>query len=317
MKTIRFFFWWVLITSSFFSCTTEDIPNPPIGDFVARVMIVPDIQNYSYSEERLKYLDAISDYYLAKKDSIDLVLQVGDLTYHNVGWQYENVWNHFFKRLNQDNQMVFCLGNHDYGKSGSSDIRESNIPEYMLPYYDLKMENSRWENYVRYVTLGGIRYGVMVLEFCTRNETLEWANQVLETDSQTPYIILLHVFLDQNGLLFDTSNPNVINQGSSHKDYSMGNDYKNDSREIFDKIIYNNSNVKMVVCGHCLTPSYINVCSESNAEGAEVQMVEVNFQHYSEGGEGHIGILDIYSGSYRIRSFSTYRNKYTNIDIVF
>ncbi|MBR0524387.1 MAG: hypothetical protein IJK09_05455, partial [Prevotella sp.] len=80
---------------------------------------------------------------------------------------------------------------------------------------------------------------------------------------------------------------------------------------------YNNTNVKMVVCGHCLTPHYINVNSKNNVEGSPVRMIEVNYQHYKEGGEGQIGVLDIYNDSYRIRSYSTYLNKYSGIDIVF
>lgn len=317
MTTTRFFLLGLIVFSCLYACTSKAVPELPVEDYIGRVMIVPDIQNYSYSEDRLKYLDAISDYYFTNKDIVDVTLQVGDLTYHNVDSQYVNVWNHFFRRFSQDDQLVFCLGNHDYGNRGSSDLRESNIPEYMMPFFDLKMESSRWENYVRYVTIGDVRYGVMVLEFCTRDSTLEWANQVLKTDCQTPFIILLHVFLDQNGEMFDTLNPIVFNEGSSHKDYQMGDDYKNDSREIFDKIIYNNTNVKMVVCGHCLTPSYIKVHSENNVEGSPVRMIEVNYQHYKDGGEGQIGVLDIYNDLYRIRSYSTYLNKYSGIDIVF
>lgn len=317
MNSKRIYLLGVIICSCLNACSSVVMPEPPVDDYVGRIMIVPDIQNYSYSEDRFKYLDSISDYYSANKDSIDLVLQVGDLTYNNTELQYENVWNHFFNRFSQEDQLVFCLGNHDYGKRGSSDIRESNIPDYMMPYNDLKMASSQWENYVRYVTIGKVRYGVMVLEFCTRNTTLEWANDVLKTDSQTPYIILLHVFLDQNGEMFDAFNPNVINKGSSHKDYQMGDDYKNDSREIFDKIIYNNTNVRMVVCGHCLTPYYIRVHTENNVEGSPVRMIEVNYQHYSEGGEGQIGVLDIYNDLYRVRSYSTYYNSYSGIDIVF
>lgn len=287
-------------------------------DSSTRIMIVPDIQNYTYLEERLKYLDAITDYYQSNKNDIDLVLQVGDLTYHNYVWQYENAYMHFINKFKQGDQMFFCLGNHDYGTNGTSDVRVSNIPEYMMPSYDLRMEESQWENYVRRVTIGGEEYGVLVLEFCTRNETLEWANTVISSDPQTPYIILLHVFLDQNGVMFDSSNPEVVNKGSSHKDYQMGNEYKNDSREIFDKIIYNNPNVKMVFCGHCLTPSYINVNYETNATGEKVYMIEVNYQHYTDGGQGCVAVLDIVNGkNYRIRSYSTYFNEYTGIDIAF
>lgn len=83
-----------------------------------------------------------------------------------------------------------------------------------------------------------------------------------------------------------------------------------------NKTIYNNPNVKLVFCGHCLTPSYINVNYEINAIGAKVYMIEVNYQHYTEGGQGCVALLDMVNDrKYRIRSYSTYYNKYTGIDI--
>ena len=283
----------------------------------ACIMIVPDIQNYTHLESRFKYLSSIADHYYNNKDSIDAILQVGDLTNNNAVWQYENAYNYFFSRFTEKDQLVFCLGNHDYGNDGRSDVRMSNFPSYMMPPYDIRMEGCSWENYVRYINLGTERYGVLVLEFCTRNETLDWANNVISSNNDTPFIILLHVFLDQNGVMFDTFNPLVVNQGSSHKKYQMGDDYKNDSREIFNKIIYNNPNVKFVFCGHCLTPSYINVQSEKNVEGNYVYMLEVNYQHYIDGGSGMVAMLSFSGDSYRVRSYSTFLQEYGDIDISF
>lgn len=300
------------------SACSGDADNLSIeGSKEFSIMIVPDIQNYTHIETRFKYLNSIANYFNKNKESIDAVLQVGDLTNNNAVWQYENAYNQFFCKFDKYDQMVFCLGNHDYGNNGKSNIRFSNFPEYMMPPCDIRMNGSQWDNYVRYINLGGVKYGVMVLEFCTRNETLEWVNNVLKHDSTTPYILLTHVFLDQNGEMFDAANPYIVNIGSSHKKYQMGGDYKNDSREIFDKIIYSNINVKLVVCGHCLTPSYINVHSENNVAGKPVHMVEVNYQHYTAGGLGYVGILDVKGEAYRIRSYSTYENKYGSIDISF
>lgn len=299
------------------SCNPSVEDAPIVNGNSHCILIIPDIQNYTYTEERFKYLNAIANYHHSNHENIDAVLQVGDLTNNNLLSQYENAYNQLLGSFNKEDQLVFCLGNHDYGNNGSSDIRMSNFPESMMPPYDLRMEGSQWENYVRYITLGEERYGVMVLEFCTRNETLEWANSILSSDASTPYIILIHVFLDQNGDMFDAANPNVVNKGSSHKNYQMGDDYKNDSREIFDKIIYNNTNVKLVVCGHCLTPSHINVHSENNVAGNPVHMIEVNYQHYTDGGLGYVGILDVAGDAYRIRSYSTYENKYGSRDISF
>ena len=306
-----------LFTLPLFSCE---------GDYVeekyselepkASIIIVPDIQNYTHAEVGFKYLNAIADYYHDNREQFDAILQVGDLTNNNQVWQYENAYQYFYSKFEKDELLVFFLGNHDYGNNGSSDIRMSNIPESILPLYDIGKEGAKWENYVKYITLDGKKYGVMVLEFCTRNETLEWANTIISADTLTPYIILTHAFLNEKGEMYDIDNT-AINNYDSPKAYKMGDDYKNDSKEIFDKLIYNNANIKLVICGHSLTPSYMNVLSVRNKQGLPVHMIMVNYQHYREGGEGNVGILDISGDSYRLRSFSTYYRRYGDRDIRF
>ena len=304
----------VLLTATM-SCES-DFDLPECDEQKATIMIVPDIQNYTNNVNNFKYMAAIVDYYKVNQDKIDAVFQVGDLTYDNELWQYENAYNYFIRFFNESDQMSYCLGNHDYGSGGYSDSRTSNIQDYMMPYYDFKMEGSTYENYVRYVNLGGKIFGVLVLEFCTRDEALSWADEIIGAEPSLPFIILMHVFLNDYGEMFDYTNHNM-NNGGSHKDYWMGGEYKNDSKEIFDKLIFNNPNVKLLVCGHCLTTNYIEVLTCTNIDGKDVNMVMVNYQHYKEGGEGMVGILDIAGDSYRIRSFSSYKKEFTGIDISF
>ena len=280
------------------------------------VMIIPDIQNYTNVETGIKYLNSITTYYKQCKEHIDLCLQVGDLTYNNLPEQYEIAYDYLINKFDTCDQFVFCLGNHDYGNNGRSDSRFSNFQNDKLPPVNIKMNDTGWENYVRYVSIGGERTGVLVLEFATRNQPLEWANQVISSDPNTPYIILTHVFLNRYGEIYDYTDENLLNTGSN-KSYQMGDDYINDSREIFDKLIYNNTNIKMVVCGHCKTPDYINVTSETNVKGDPVYMIMVNYQHYIEGGMGYIGLLSIEGNTHRIRSYSTFNNHYGDVDISF
>ncbi len=317
MKFSRVLFLLFASLFSLFACSEdEQIENPTVFIPKTRLMIVPDIQNYTDKEDRFKYLHSIVDYYELNKDSIEAILQVGDLTNNNKLWQYENAYNEFFYKFDDTTPMAYCLGNHDYGNNGSSDIRMSNLPSHMMMPDVVRMNGTSYDNYVKYISIAGKRYGVLVLEFATRNETLEWANSIVKNDLTTPYILLIHVFLNGYGQMFDYTDP-LIKEGGSHKQYKMGDDYKNDSKEIFDKLIYNNSNIKLVVCGHCLTPDYINVSTKENSIGKPVHMIMVNYQHYNNGGMGFIGLLDIAGDSYRIRSFCTYENRYGTKDISF
>lgn len=312
-KSIRYF---IIYTLIFTSCS-HDINSKFCLNFDHSpcIMIVPDIQNYTSKEENFIYLDAISNYYINNRNRISVCLQVGDLTNNNLIWQYENAYCHFFSKFNEEDELIYCLGNHDYGYNGSSESRISNIPSYMDPLYDERMENCIYDNYVKYVNIGDVRYGILVLEFATRNRAIEWADKIISNNPDTPYIILTHAFLNRLGEMYDYTDPNIL-QGGSHKMYIMDNDYKNDSKEIFDKIIYNNPNVKLVICGHCLTPNYIDVYSTKNAIGNAVHFIMVNYQHYNNGGDSLAALLYFGGNSYRIRSIFTNHCRYGNVDIV-
>lgn len=300
------------------SCSKENDVNQfdTPSECLYRIMIVPDIQNYNDDSLRFKYLDSITNYYLNNLIDFDACFQVGDLTNNNLSWQYKNAYNNFFKKFPEGKEPFFCLGNHDYGKNGKSDVRSSNIPSYMRAKYDFKMEGCEFENYVRFLSLGEIKYAVMDLEFAPRDEALSWANNVVQLYPTTPFIILTHVFTNKYGQIHDYTDNNVYHPGTQ-KDFYMGGDYINDSMEIFNKLIKDNPNIKMVICGHTLTPNYIEVTSRKNSFNKEVYIITVNYQHYIEGGNGYVGILEFSEKGYRIRSFSTVTHEYGPRDISF
>lgn len=92
----------------------------------------------------------------------------------------------------------------------------------------------------------------------------------------------------------------------------------NDSREIFDKLIYKNANIIMVVCGHTFLTDYIGVISRSNIKGDEVYIVTVNYQHYDNGGDGYVGVQEFMgNGQYNIKSYNTIERRYEPVDISF
>ena len=284
-------------------------------------MIVPDIQNYMDAPDRYKYVEAIADYYIDNKSDFVACLQVGDLTNNNQVSQYENAFNHFFSKFPKGDEPIFCLGNHDYGNNGISDVRKSNIPSYMRARYDIRMEGSDYENYVRFISFDYLKYAILVLEFAPRNEAISWANEIVQRYKDIPFILLTHVFTNKYGQIHDSRDDNVYH-GGSPKGYDMSGDYINDSAEVFDKLINNNPNIKIVICGHTFIPDYIEVTSRSNSIGKEVYVVTVNYQHSPEGnyngGNSYVGLLEFDKDeNYSIRSFSTMRKQYGDVNISF
>ncbi len=212
--------------------------------------------------------------------------------------------------------MIYCLGNHDYGDNGYSATRTSNIPEKLRQVGDIQMEGCSLDNYVRFVQLDGRSFAVLVLEFAPRNEVLNWANNVIQENCDIPFIILTHAFLNNQGKLFDHKDPYCDNE-YSQKSYSMGGDYLNDSREIFDKIIYANTNIKMIICGHCLHRDFIAIEYVPNEKGNEVPCIMVNYQHAADGGNGYIGVLAIKDEKFMLCSYSTSEKKYKRLYATF
>lgn len=282
----------------------------------SKIMIVPDIQHYTDNEANLSYLDAIVDYYSSHQDNFAGCFQVGDVTNNNQEWQWTNAYNHFFQKFSDGKEPYFCLGNHDYGENGKSGTRSSNIPNEIRPVMDFQKDDCRYENYVRYIYVRGEKYAVLDLEFAPRNSAIAWADSVIASDTDTPFIILTHVFLNKYAEMYDATDTNVFNK-ASQKQYTMGGEYVNDSREIFDKLIYKHSNIKLIICGHSLTPNYIDVKRYANVKGDDVFCVMVNYQHFTSGGQGNVGILEFRENGYRVRSFSAVEGSYGSIDITF
>ena len=291
----------------------EEITEPKLSN---RIMIVPDIQNYMDDSSRYKYIDSITNYYLSNISDFAACIQVGDLTNNNRTEQYQTAYDHFFSRFPKGKEPYFCLGNHDYGVNGTSNTRSSNLPNFMKPVMDFSMDANGYENYVRFLQIGDTQYAVLDLEFAPRNEAIAWANDVVQSYSTIPFIILTHVFTNKYGQIHDVTDSSVYYPGSQ-KSYIMDGDYINDSMEIFNKLIYNNPNIIMVICGHTFIPDYIEVCSKKNSIGKDVYVVTVNYQHYIEGGSGYVGILEFGEKFYNIRSFSTVASQYGPINITF
>lgn len=316
MKKTAYIFLSLLILNTFCSCSDDTMEKLDMSSYEGCIVVVPDIQYYTNDKKLFKYLDAIVNFCTEEQDNISFLLQTGDVTNNNQIEQWDNGFKYFFSKLPPMFPIVFCLGNHDYGQNGKSETRTSNIPNRLSPIQDEVMPSSEYDNYLRYVMLGNTRYGVLSLEFAPRNEALDWADHVIKANSDIPIIILTHAFLNNSGKMFDSTD-NMCDNKYSQKYYKMGDDYLNDSKEIFDKIIYNNPNVRMVVCGHCISDNYIECLEKENINGDSVFCIMVNYQHYSNGGAGYIGILYYNHGIFNLRDYNVVNKSFGRVNVTF
>jgi len=271
------------------------------------IVIIPDIQNYTISENS-SYLSDIVSFINFNKSNISLILQTGDMTNNNTPNQWNNVINEYINKLPQDIPHCECLGNHDYGLDGSANDRITNIPWDVSGGAD-KSWGDYNENYVIFFQIGEKEYGVMVLEFATRSTTLEWARQVLEQYRHVNFFILTHAFLDAKGDMYGdyTAGPN-----SDHPQaYDIGSANETSSSEhIFGTLCNQYPNIQYIISGHALPEDGYILRTINNIMGNVVTSIMVNFQHFSNGGNGNIAILNISKKPRTFDIYSTTTNKY-------
>ncbi len=177
-------------------------------------------------------------------------------------------------------------GNHDVG----SDIENLNYDLYQKYFGAFRYEGQEWyggsygDNTSHYdlVTVAGHDMIILYLGMGKEagDETVAWANDVLDQYSHRTAIIATHEYL---------------NPQADFITYARG-------KEIFEKIIVPNENVVMVLCGH--DPGAARNIRQ--VPGTDRQVVEIlaDYQHQENGGDGFLRLLTFSQGQMTNRSYS-------------
>lgn len=269
-----------------FSCTKEvdvyDIsPNS--------IVIVPDIQIYTNTGCSPE-LNSIVNFINTNKQDISVCLQTGDLTNNNAPSQWDNAFNYYINKLDPDILHFECLGNHDYGREGLADQRVSNIP-WNISNNSFISFGDYHENYVNFFRVNGCEYGVIVLEFAVRESTLKWAENILKQYPTTHFLLLTHAFLNEGGNMYGDE---IV--GSDYDNpiaYALNEGNVSCSKQVFDSLCGQYSNIKYIICGHSLPQKGYIIKTHMNLQGDPVGVILVNFQHFTNGGNGNIAVLNL------------------------
>lgn len=161
-------------------------------------------------------------------------------------------------RLDNRLPYIACQGNHDLGHI-AAEYRYSMMPDYIYPERNIQFEKtlvSTGTNYEGIHTMENAAFEfenetwgkllVIAFEFAPRDEALDWARQLIESDrfKNHTVIILTHSFLLNNG-------ERIVNEG-----YKLTP--RNWAQAVWDKLIYPSKNIKLVLCGHTGTPPQMN-----------------------------------------------------------
>lgn len=233
--------------------------------------------------------------------NIKAVLQVGDLTDDGNTSQFQRVDSNYDKFDNNDIPYLYVPGNHDYAGGVPTESRVLTTYETYMgaaryagkAYYGNNYGGSNANYYIN-LYIGRQKFLVIGLEFMPRDEVIEWAQSVLDSNVNSKAIIVTHAL--------------VTGWGEKSKDSSAatggyGLIDANNGTELWDKLVRKNKQIFLTLNGHygrccgggcasllltSLGDPVDKILTQTGDSGNIVHMIAYNHQSDSLGGAGHI-----------------------------
>ncbi|MFA7493386.1 MAG: metallophosphoesterase [Proteiniphilum sp.] len=311
---------WLFLVLFLFSYTLpaqqNDYEKPSLSDENSwSLVLFPDVQTYVKFDYNQPILDLMVAWVSNNMETLNtkMVLCTGDLVEQNDLFnpngkvanqasvsQWEAV-SSAFGRLDGLLPYILTTGNHDYGIL-SAENRFTHFDKYFPPNKNRlnqkmlrevgtnvegrpTLANATYE----FVSPHGRKFLVLVLEFAPRDETLEWAKNVIEKEQYSDHtvILLTHSYMDSN-------NNHIVKEG-----YKLSN--PNYGEAIWQKLVQPSKNIEMVLAGHIARPddphAHIAFRVDENAAGKKVSQMVFNAQAlgggwHGNGGDGWLRILE-------------------------
>lgn len=277
------------------------------------IILIPDIQNYISEVTNKKYLENIIDWIVKFNNSgfkVKAVLQTGDVTNYNSIPEWERAQK-IFSKLDNKIDYIFCTGNHDYGDNGICNNRNTLFNKYFNyksnASFISSFEKDNYENTYFNINIHNQPFQIFSLEFGPRDKVISWADSIVKVNSETTGIVLTHAYLSKHGR-FDFVKYKYDQYASPYAyaiTYPLFSAEKiNDGEEVWKKLVFKNTNIKFVFCGHNIKPDNdFNLISQNSKNDNVFQMV-YNKQDSPFGGEGWIKIIEFSKN--KIVSFKAY-----------
>lgn len=342
MKQIKNFIAAAFLIISFCACSAvKDTPPPavtPKHPYVApaltqdgawTMVLVPDTQVYTKFARNHGMLTSMYGWISenVEKLKIQQVVHLGDMVDQNrcvfrfpgqdnlTGPQQWNVISQMHKYLDGIVPYIVATGNHDYGETCAQD-RHSLLDKYFVPERNSKLQNiiafqgpnafgiPNMENAAyQFTTPNGKKVLIISLAFSPTDKQIEWAKWVFSLKGYEDHfgILVTHAYLNTKGRI-------------AKQNYMIDKD-GNNGEQIFQKLVKECPNIRLVLCGHVSKANDWRGCvhfqSSKNKAGKTVHEMLFNPQALvggwnGNGGDGWIRLLEFSKDmkKVKVRTFS-------------
>jgi hypothetical protein len=249
------------------------------------LVVLPDTE--VYSQKRPELFEAQGKWIAAqaKDRNIAYVLHVGDIVHDDV----EAQWAVARRSLGLlDGVVPYALvpGNHDY----AGGPRQTTMGDYFRaddfakwPTYGGVMVTGRMENSFHLFRMAGRDWIILALEFGPRDETVAWANKILDEHPRHLAILMTHAYLFRNNKRFDHT--------AGLKERASPHGAGNDGEELWQKLVRRHANMRLVLSGHVATGGLGYLASEGD-HGNTVHQLMADYENMRGGGSGYLRLLE-------------------------
>ena len=304
------------------------------------MILVPDVQNYVKYYQNQPILDVMNQWISANVDAlqIKMVLCVGDLVEqdqvilpgHDGNVPSKEQWEFVSKSfgiLNHKVPYIVATGNHDYTIDRGGN-RTSQYDDYfaidqnylnrkhLVQYgWDASNQPTLSNAMYEFKDLHGQDYLVVNLEYAPSDQTIEWTNAILNFEEYAKHkvIVLTHAYLNRTNQRLNGEEKWIIFEPYIKEKKQLKSDRivlpnANNGEQIWEKLIYPNKQVELVLSGHIAGTGYRK---DTNKEGHTVHQMLFDMQaegggHYGNGGDGLVRILEFYPDgkTIKVKTFS-------------
>ena len=271
------------------------------------IIFLPDTQTIikNFGEKDNNQVPDIFDWIIANSERLNIkaVVSLGDIIEYGTKEADFATLSAQYKRL-QDAGIpaVATIGDHDYNsfatrdstnydKYFTSDMLYTN-DEFTLGGY--MSEDSIMNGYY-YLTVDGEKYIIMNLEVQPQDETLAWANDIVEKNPDCRVVVATHRYIARPDCRYVAVSYNHGNSG----------------QQMWDKFVSKHKNIAMVVCGHAESSGY-NANYAEGANGNKVLQVNCDLQNtdqsYKTAAAVLIGRFKNDASQVSFNLYSTHRN---------